>query len=392
MKNTKLKTRFLYAGFGLMFVAGLAGSISGSLAWWAYSTRASLSYQGTSVASSEQLQIGIKTTIDLSVSGIGMTRTVINNETYYFCDAGSGLPAEYVKYYLDRTQYASVELEPITTGSYTSGDISLKNPLVSGSPYNSNPAEKDKYVHIPLAFRILRYQGGTELVPEKGENIWLADTLVEASATPENETNEVFKAIRMFTKGKYKNADGEMVDAKYVINPSDDRPIAGSTAVAGLLDISGNGYYDTYDKNGKTYNIVYGETTVSEADILAAETDDEDHHQSTTASSGIIDFNNTGNSTELSTFTSRYYKGTYHPASFADIGAKYQHYETLGTVKPTDVSGILSEGKPLCATDLTYGVADLDLTVWLEGWDHHVIDKENQHSFNLGLQFQITRL
>ena len=144
--------------------------------------------------------------------------------------------------------------------------------------------------------------------------------------------------------------------------------------------------------NGKTYNIVYGETTVSEADILAAETDDEDHHQSTTASSGIIDFNNTGNTTELSTFTSRYYKGTYHPASFTDIGAKYQYYETLGTVKPTDVSGILSEGKPLCATDLTYGVADLDLTVWLEGWDHHVIDKENQHSFNLGLQFQITRL
>ena len=76
----------------------------------------------------------------------------------------------------------------------------------------------------------------------------------------------------------------------------------------------------------------------------------------------------------------------------AAINAKTQQFDTVGSVKPTDFDGVLSEGKPLCATNLTDGIADLELTIWLEGWDHNVIDEENTHSFNLDLQFQISRL
>ena len=36
------------------------GVISGTTAWYAYATRASLSYGGTSVSNTEQLQIGLK--------------------------------------------------------------------------------------------------------------------------------------------------------------------------------------------------------------------------------------------------------------------------------------------------------------------------------------------
>ena len=396
--KSKLKLPLLSLGIGTLLVGGFAGTISGSLAWWAYSTRASISYQGTSVASSEQLQIGLKT--DLNLSSLGMEYKEIGGEDYYFCDPGSGLSAEIIAAYLASPKaggYATNELEPITTGCYIDSDTSLvdgkldlKNPLVSGNPFNSHKADKDKYVKIPLAFRVLRYHDGVNQTPEKGENIWLSDAVVEASHQEENSS--VHKAIRMFTVGKEAYDDEgvtKLKDVKYLINPSDTTNSKGKTAVAGLLDISGNGFYDTYDQGGKSYNIVYGETNLSPNEILALE---DEHRQSTDAHSGIINFNKVEDGDVKSTFVSEYYKGTYHPDKLEDIQPKYQNFDTLGTVRPSDTDGLLGGGKPLCATDLTYGVANLDLTIWLEGWDHHVIDKENQHHFNLGLQFQITRL
>ena len=392
--KTKNRIPFLSIGLTSLVFLGLAGSISGSLAWWAYSTRVSITYQGTSVASSEQLQVGIKTEVNLS--GLGMTHETIGGESYYWCDAGMGLPAEIVKTYLESYtlqgggHYASSELQPITSGSYTTGDLSLKNPLISGTRFNSRAADSDKYVRIPFAFRVMRYNSSNTLEPAKGENIWLTDTSVEASDA-ENDGN-VYKAIRMFTVGKEARKNGnniEMLDVKRLINPSNKTNVAGQTAVAGLLDISGSGYYDTYEKGATSYNIIYGETNyATEDELIAIETT----QQSSSESSGIIDFNGTGNATMLTTFTSKFYKGTYRPAQFSDISPKYQNFDTLGTVKPNDDNGALTGGQPLCATDLVNGVADLDVTIWLEGWDHNVIDQENHHSFNLGLQFQISRL
>ena len=45
----------------------------------------------------------------------------------------------------------------------------------------------------------------------------------------------------------------------------------------------------------------------------------------------------------------------------------------------------------LCTTADSAGkyLAELDTIIWLEGWDHVVIDKALSHKFNLGLQFQI---
>ena len=385
--KTKLKIPFLTVGLGSLVFLGFAGTISGSLAWWAYSTRATVSYQGTSVASSEQIQIGIKTSVNLS--SLGMTQETIGGQSYYWCDAGAGLPAGIVNYYLAQEgTYASTELEPISSGSYSPGDsFQLKRPLVSGTrTYPSGNAETDKYVYLPLAFRILRYNGSNERTYATKENIWLSDTDVKASS--EGDGN-VYKAIRMYTVGqKVVENDGvkSFESSIHLINPSNKTDNGGQTAVAGLLDISGSGYYDTYEKNGRSYNIVYGESNLTEDQLLAVET------QTSATDSGITDFNMTGMGTsELSTFTSKFYRNTYYPAALSNIQPKYQNFDTLKSVKPNDDNGALSGGAPLCAT-ADNGVADLAITIWLEGWDHNVIDQENHHSFNLGLQFQISRL
>ena len=401
-------------GFGALVFAGFAGAISGSLAWWAYSTRASVAYQGTSINSSEQLQIGLKTTIDMS--HYEMTTDEDNYPGYYFCDPGAGLPADAIAHYLStQGTYATNELQPITAGSFPKEGavdplaLDLRNPLVSGNPEHGRTADEDKYVRIPLAFRVLRYNNSSTPTFTNGENIWLSDAVVEASVQEEN--SEVHKAIRMYTSGSVVT-DVDRTDpenpvftyeaAKRLINPSDDSEDQGQTAVAGILDISGSGYYDSYDKGGKSYCVVYGETNKTPQELEELQNhDDEDHHQSPSAHSGLIDFNQVFSPNQVlndeqhkSTFVSKYYKGTYHPKHLAEISPKYQTFDTLGTVKPddNDDDGRLVGDKPLCATKGQYAIADLDLTIWLEGWDHHVIDKENQHHFNLGLQFQISRL
>jgi len=68
-------------------------------------------------------------------------------------------------------------------------------------------------------------------------------------------------------------------------------------------------------------------------------------------------------------------------------------YETLESIQPVDDGGSLSGGTPICVTEnTTDALAFADMTVYLEGWDHSVIDKEIGHAFDLGLQFQINRV
>ena len=58
-----------------------------------------------------------------------------------------------------------------------------------------------------------------------------------------------------------------------------------------------------------------------------------------------------------------------------------------------DGSGALTGGQPVCVTASTEDhIARVDFTIYLEGWDHAVIDTEISHGFNLGLQFQINRV
>ena len=384
----KFRIPLITIGFGAIVSIGFASTISGSLAWWAYSTRSSIGFHGTSVASSEQLQIGIKTSINMSSFGM---ITYEDAPGYYFCSAGTGLQANVISHYLKtQGQYAYDELIPITSGSYETGDtLALKSSLVAGVPYNNMTAEKSKYVHIPLAFRILKYDSSHELEPAKGENIWLSEAVVEAFSVYDGE---VYKSIRMYTEGYEAVDDGGtkvLNPVKRLINPSSTEATMGKTAVAGILDLSGSGFYDTYTKNEKEYEIIYGQTNKTEEELIALET----VHQDEEESSDIDDFNGTGDDSEASTFVASHFMDTWRPVSLEDISPKYQNYDTLTTVQAIDTNnGILTGGKPLCATDLTRGIADLNLTVWLEGWDHHVIDKENHHSFNLGLQFMISRL
>ena len=63
-------------------------------------------------------------------------------------------------------------------------------------------------------------------------------------------------------------------------------------------------------------------------------------------------------------------------------------YETLNTIKPIDDgTGVLSGGKQICTTANTVSaLGEATLTIYIEGWDHHVVNEEISHKFNLGLK------
>ena len=73
---------------------------------------------------------------------------------------------------------------------------------------------------------------------------------------------------------------------------------------------------------------------------------------------------------------------------------KVAEYETVATVKPSinTTTGAFEGGKPLAYTDSTDRIGYVTLTIYIEGWDHAVVNKAVNYSFNLGLKFEVNRV
>ena len=114
--------KFVLGFLGLCTFAAIGGTISSSLAWYAYAARASLMYSGTSVFDNGSLEIGVKSEIEIpDLVAEGMDEEQINGSYYYFAPAGEGLTSNYINLYLSARGYASNELAPLTSGEFKSG-------------------------------------------------------------------------------------------------------------------------------------------------------------------------------------------------------------------------------------------------------------------------------
>ena len=153
-KNISL--RFAVIILGLATAASLVGSISGTIAWYAFSTRALVSYTGTSVQSTTQLQIGIKSDIPINfttnaslIEDVTFPEDLYYDEVndpyhltklyynhYYFMRVGSGgMPAAIINDYLSAKGYATNVLEPLSSYAYNTGEnINLRNRPITNNP------------------------------------------------------------------------------------------------------------------------------------------------------------------------------------------------------------------------------------------------------------------
>ena len=366
MKSSRkwgLLTAALISATMLTFV----GSVAGSIAWFSYVTRVSLSYQGTSISASEQLQIGIVTDEDLSSQGL--STEVIDTVSYAWAQPGKGLGTAAINAYLGLSGYATDELKPVSSNEYHLGNsLTLTQSLISGHAQNNTVASTDQYVHIPLAFRIIRSNEtpGSANYYAKNEKVWISDSVAEAKDALTD--GDIYKSIRVHVDG----------DSKFILNPSAAGG-ASSTKVGGLLDLNDDGFYD-YDEDRK--EIVYGYVTTPTAarTHFVDETD-------------FIDVNGVGNNTPT-TFVAKHAEDTYGYTTTTGLAPKVAEYQTLSSIKPTDDgTGTLSGGRQICTTaNNSNAIGSATLTIYIEGWDHSVVNSEISHKFNLGLTFQINRV
>ena len=394
---------------GLSSVASLVGSISGTIAWYAYSTRALVSYTGTSVQSTTQLQIGIKSDVVVNfTTNADLIEDVTYDEDlyydevndpnhnhklyhyhYYFMKVGSGgLPAAIINDYLSAKGYATNVLEPLSSYGYTTGeDINLRNrPTTNRPDVVPTQAEKTKYSEIPFAFRVLS-ANTSQISYISGHDIFLSGAQAIAAPNLQGSVvgNEIHNSIRLYID----RSNG----SNFIFNPSSSTN--GQTKVAGVLNLTGGGtgnqFYD-YDNNPSSptfmQEFLYGDYEWKEGKNW-------ENSLSTplNESSDLDDVNGTGNETVETTFTSRHYKGVKYFDTLDCITPRYAQYLGTNTIFPTKntQTGDFEGNYAVCRTGnaAAHYLGLFNMKIYLEGWDHSVVDAQLQNKFYLGLTFEI---
>ena len=242
-------------------------------------------------------------------------------------------------------------------------------------PGNDILANKDSYAVIPFVFRVIRSNTTETNNYVEGSELWLTDAQVRASSS---DDGNIYKAVRMFVDR------GNDYEDDFVINPSSLS--AGKTVVGGLLNIAKDSFYD-YDENDN--EIIYGDY-----EIVGGLT------PSYSGADEIVDINGTGKS-EIDTFTAKHRPGINYYNNYNNCILKSAEYESLNSIAPMkdEITGTLYNKDSNHPTSVckTAGASDhylgrVSFTVYLEGWDHSVIDEEIEHYFDLGLTFEINKL
>ena len=372
----------VFALLSMMTFASASGAIGSTLAWYAYSTRALVSYSGTSVSETSLLQIGICSDEEISDFPNTMSKVTYAGDSnyYYFSESGKGLTYDVISKYLTKKGFATNQLEPTTSGSFVSGSnqdgFALKqapNEIVHG---NTIEAYKRDYVKIPFVFRV---KGAEENQYYDNVELWLTKTIARASSSSDGE---VYKAIRLFV-----DRDSRNYDTDYILNPS--AGAKGKTKVGGVLNRAHDSYYD-YDNEGE---ILYGEYDPSALNLISG--------SGYAGANQEYDVNGVG-STEPSTFVAKHRPGIKYFSNLSganDALFKHAEYESMSSIAPTrDSYDNITNVDPSNPTSVCKTRADdnhlarVTMTVYLEGWDFSVVDKEISHSFDLGLTFEMSRL
>jgi len=369
--------------FGLLALASaitmaIFGAVAGTLAWYAYSRTVTFSYIGTSISNSSLLNVGL---IDDSyfftnddLRDYGLIRENVDEgggvqHSIVFSQSRNGFSVEALHKYLGESDYAIDKLIPVTTNARAinaTSDLTLyKAPEFSDTTLN-HLATHNEYVQLPFAFKVIG--DSDQLVHNK--DVWLTDSLVQAERDIQN-------SVRVFVNGSN----------KFLFKPADITNSVGETKVGGLLDLDGDGYYDVNSSNNTEY--IYGlfnnSPTISTEGYPEGESYDV-----------LKNINGVEDTSANSTFLAKHYPTVKYVDSFTGADPQVAAYYNFGKVKPNldgdgnfvaDANG----GIAIARTSSTTGIAYSTFTIFIEGWDHSVIDSAVGYDFNLSLRFEVDR-
>ena len=359
------KRSIIIPAFALLIGASLAGSISGTVAWYQYSTRVNAAYVGVSGGTSGNLKMRIRDNSYDATTG--------DWETFLTKDAISA--------YLAGTSFGGKVL-PITSGDMDKTDAVpakfYSNPVygVEGAYATAwEEAAASSYIVLPLQLCFSEQQSAANNIDVESHNVaksvYLTDLYLAADASnATNSKGDLSDAIR-FHINAYTDADA-LVPANHI-----NRLISkngGTTVTEGKLDLDGDGAADTkYDNKAVKYGFTSGAGTpvnYGAGSQVAFSSDLED-------ASNVAVYNSDGtNSTPDAKVFSMVADNSTNPLS--------------KTLYDTDKSK--SIGQTVAADDEYLNV---DLTIWLEGWqtlgdDHKAswdIESFLNSKFDIGFEF-----
>lgn len=359
-------------------VLGIAGSTAGTLAWYAYSKNVTTSFVGTSIKKSVLLHTGLvddqQKISDEDIAAYKMKKENVDGHYVLWTSSQNSIPTEVISKYLSAYGYGSNKLSPVTTKARTlssTSDLELFAAPNYGEINFTEEADTGCYVHLPFAFKIIGSNGSNVA----DQDIWLTDATVKASG------QSIDKSVRIFVEND---------TTKFLINPSDkSNNDIGYTTVCGMLDIDNDGTYDYDESTMEEY--IYGDFdgTFDYRDVKYTQ-DEYDH-------SSLVNVNEVSDITRRTTFLAKHHVDTYIAQidTISEIAPqKVEHYP-VKKIYPSISNGKYvagATGIPLANTNSTASCGYCTITVYIEGWDHSVINQAIGYEFNLGLTFEVNRL
>ena len=337
----------------ITLAAALAGSISGTVAWYQYSTRANVGYIGQSVGASGNLHLRIKDALQGKSYG----------------GWKSELTHEMISEYLKDSQQGQ-EVQPMTFGAIDKdGALPAQgylNPRYGdGSGYTGwRQASENNYVTIPLQVRYGVRDGhyvpaaeadaDTEYV---AEDVYLSDLLIQAdyrNTDNGNDRKDISDAVRVHIHSN----DGTTEINRLISKKG------GTTVTHGRLDINGDGEFDSrwvddntgygFDQGAHSEEVHYGVNGSKQVSYSASEDIKDDAH--------YFDDNNKEHDEENNVL----------PA------VVHSESDSLELTKLTYKDGDNARASKKIGTTVAGNDSYLEIkvTIWIEGWQKFEIDDE----------------
>lgn len=245
--------RIIIPALSICLGAAVVGSISGTVAWYQYSTRASTAYLGTSAGTSGNLKLRIKGSNSWTTN---LTKETIDN------------------YFKDDNGKSTLKVTPITSGNMskdapltkiggTGADKDLpkfyQNPIRSmdkkDADYDSGwlVANKSMYMQLPLELCYVEYDGVKEGSSENAKDekyidkdVYLSDLLIQQDwQNAGKQKKDLSSAIRVHLSSSYQEmGEGENPQMEDKVTNKLISKNGGTILTAGHLDLDGDGNLD----------------------------------------------------------------------------------------------------------------------------------------------------
>ena len=437
----KLKSKLISSGLITAVTCALVGSITGTFAWYGYSTRATATLTGTSIYKAANLQLGIVTDLEEvanpeydAVENPDVPETIMQprkidhlkdpENNICWAPIGGGLKMNAINAYLQDHGFSTNEMRPSTSGR-TKIDVAnpeydaVENPDVPQTiekdadilpkemsiyQYNGKKeAKKSDYIILPLAIRVSDLR--EDFLPDR--DIFLSN--VDVSYLPYENNPNPTSTLRSGLRIDFKTWNNLSNIKHVILNPGSDQAI-GRTPLGGLLDINRDGYVDVEEIDYEykpRQELLYGAinedktkwTMKANPDYDPEDPESEEflNEKELYATSDVIAVdaerpihvskNYDERNHQINTYTVKSYEAYEQEWR----GALLNNGSNGGLIAKFSSDLRLEHGEALCNTGAEKLVY-CTLTIWLEGWDDAINETTLGVEFGLGLQFQIDRV